>query len=229
MPDKWLVFGGWSLPPEILSPVFGDSATYIDLNPMFCDIIINETLKENWNEIIFNKIKQIIPRQDINIAGWSTGAFIAFALSGWVKPQKMALLSASPSFCKRDGFIFGPDRSVVKAMRRQLRRNRISTLENFHEQCGLNNKTGLSDKYSVEELDLGLQFLEHIFLFPLQKPLCPTLLFHGKEDAIIPWRAGEFFAREIGATKTILSGGHVFFLDDSNTLSIRNALIQDKL
>jgi hypothetical protein len=225
MSNNWLVFGGWSLSPDILSPIFGNNSTYIDVNSLFGDIIIKETLKENWNEIIFDKIKQVIPRQDINIAGWSTGAFFAYALTGSVKPQKMALLSASPSFCKRDGFMFGQDRSVIRVMRRQLRRNRISVLENFQQQCGSNNYNAVSDKYSVDELDQGLQFLEHVFLSPLQKPLCPTLLFHGKEDAIIPWRAGEFFAREIGAAKTILSGGHAFFLDDSNALFVRNALI----
>ena len=225
MSNNWLVFGGWSLPPDILSPIFGNNSTYIDVNSLFGDIIIKETLKENWNEIIFDKIKQVIPRQDINIAGWSTGAFFAYALTGSVKPQKMALLSASPSFCKRDGFIFGPDRGVVRAMRRQLKRNKFSVLENFQQQCGLKNHTGLSDKYSVKELDLGLQFLENIYLHPLQKPVCPTLLFHGKEDAIIPCEAGEFLARETGAANTILPGGHVFFLEASNALFVRNALI----
>ena len=225
MSNNWLVFGGWSLPPDILSPIFGNNSTYIDVNSLFGDIIIKETIRENWDEILFNKIKHAIPSQDINIAGWSTGAFFAYALTGSVKPQKMALLSASPSFCKRDGFMFGQDRSVIRVMRRQLRRNRISVLKNFQQQCGLNQYNPSSENYSTEELISGLHFLEGINLLPLQKPLCPTLLFHGKEDTVIPSLAGEFFAREIGAAKTILPGGHTFFLDDSNARCIRNALI----
>jgi len=97
-------------------------------------------------------------------------------------------------------------------MRRQLRRNRISGLKNFQRQCGLNNYNAVSDKYVRHELEQGLQFLEHIF-FPPAKPLSNTAV-SCKEDAIIPFQAGEFLAREIGATKAILTGGHTFFLDD---------------
>jgi esterase/lipase len=224
MSIKWLVFGGWSLPPGILSPIFGDNAIYIDVNSLFGDIVFGETLYENWNAVIFDAIKRAIPDQPVNIAGWSTGAFFAYALSGSIKPQKMVLLSASPSFCKRDGFNFGQEKSVITVMQRQLKRNKFSVLENFRNQCGLIEYNAASENCSTEELTSGLNFLKKINLLPLKKPLPPTLLFHGKEDAIVPCLAGEFFAEEIGATKTILSGGHTFFLKDSNALFIRNTI-----
>jgi hypothetical protein len=224
MPDKWLVFGGWSLPPHLLSPVFGNEATYIDVNRLFPDIIAKESLLENWKEITFNKIKHLIPNWPVHISGWSTGAFFAYALSGIIKNQRLLLLSASPSFCKRDGFIHGLDSGVLKVMRRQLARDKISVLKNFKKQCGLDEYNAASEKYSTEELASGLHFLEQINLQPLHKTPCPTLLFHGKEDAIISCQAGEFLAQEIGAAKTILSGGHTFFLDGSNAWCIRNAM-----
>ncbi|MGB7569270.1 MAG: alpha/beta hydrolase [Chitinivibrionales bacterium] len=224
MQSKWLVFGGWSLPPDILSPVFSNEATYVDVNKLFLDIIAEKCLKDTWVEIISDKTAHLIAKAPVCIAGWSTGAFLAYALSTIIKPQKMILLSASPSFCKRAGFVHGQDSAVIKVMRRQLTRNKLSVLENFQKQCGLDQYIRLAENYSAEELTSGLHFLEKINLLPLKKPLCPTLLFHGKEDAIIPSKAGEFFARETGAAKTILPGGHVFFLDDSNALLIRNAV-----
>jgi len=221
MANKWLVFGGWSLPPDILSPIFGAHAIYLDVNELFGDIFIEEKQAENWNAILFNKLNPMLPNHPICIAGWSTGAFFAYALSGIVKPKKMFLLSASPSFCKREGFIHGQDRSVVKVMRRQLARNKTSVLKNFQLQCGLHEYNPKAENYSVQELDWGLQFLENISLLPLQKSLCPTHIFHGKQDAIVPYLAGELFAREIGAAKTILPGGHAFFLDDASMGTIR--------
>jgi len=224
MHDKWLVFGGWSLPPDIVSPVFGNEATYVDVNKLFLDIIAEERLRDAWIEIISGKTAHLIANPPVCIAGWSTGAFFAYALSDILKPQKMILFSASPSFCKRDGFIHGQDIGVLKAMRRQLTRNKIPVLNNFQKQCGLTQYNRAGENYASEELTSGLHFLEKINLLPLKKPLCPTLLFHGKEDAVIPSKAGEFFAGETGAAKTILPGGHVFFLDDSNASFIRNAI-----
>ena len=224
MSGHWLVFGGWSLPPNILSPIFGNNSTYIDVNPLFGELFIEKALRKNWTAIIFDKIRQVVPNQPVNIAGWSTGAFFAYALSAVMKPQRMLLLSASPSFCKRDGFVHGQDIGVIKVMRRQLTRNKISALINFQKQCGLDEYNPASENYSTEDLASGLRFLEQINLLPLHKPLCPTLLFHGEEDAIIPYQAGEFFARETGAAKTILSGEHTFFLDHSNALFIRNVV-----
>ena len=224
MATEWLVFGGWSLPPDILSPIFGDNATYIDVNTLFEGIFSQEVLPENWDILIFDTIKNAAPDQLLNIAGWSTGAFFAYALSQRINPIKMVLLSATPSFCKRDGFMHGQDRSVVKAMRRQLTRNKTSVLKNFQLQCGLREYNSKAENYSARELDWGLQFLENISLLPLQKPLCLTHVFHGKEDAIVPYQAGESFAREIGAAKTILPGGHAFFLDDASMKTIKSEL-----
>lgn len=224
MNNHWLVFGGWSLPPEILSPVFGNEATYIDVNRLFTHIFAEDRLRENWAQIIFTTIKHVIPNRIVHFAGWSTGAFFAYAFSSIVKPQKMLLLSVSPSFCKRDDFVHGQDSVVVKAMRRQLTRDKFQVFRNFQKQCGLEVYDAASEKYSLEELTSGLRFLEQISLMPLGKTTCPTFLFHGKEDAIIPWQAGDFFADETGAAQTILPGGHVFFLDDSNALVVRNAM-----
>jgi pimeloyl-ACP methyl ester carboxylesterase len=105
-------------------------------------------------------------------------------------------------------------------MRRQLARNKISVLRNFQQQSGMSEYNSMAENYSVPELDWGLQFLEEISLLPLQKPLCPTQIFHGEEDAIIPYQAGESFAHETGAAKTILPGGHAFFLDDASMRTI---------
>jgi esterase/lipase len=224
MTHDWLVFGGWSMPPEMLSSIFGNNAVYIDVNTLFVEILQEEKIIDNWDNVVLDKIKGFLKSPIVNIAGWSTGAFFAYTLCARLNPKHLVLLSATPSFCKRDDFAFGQNPTVLKLMRKQLKRSKLSVLKDFQIQCGCKEYSPLAERYSQQELIAGLQYLENICLFPLHKPPCAVQLFHGKEDAIIPYEAAEFLAQELGVAKTILSGGHTFFLDDEAAALIRTEI-----
>ena len=213
MQSKWLVFGGWSLPPDILSPVFSNEATYVDVNKLFLDIIAEKRLKDTWVEIISDKTAHLIAKAPVCIAGWSTGAFFAYALSDIVKPQKMILLSASPSFCKRDGFIHGQDSGVIKVMRRQLTRNKLSVLENFQKQCGLDQYNGHGGELLRRRIDLRIAFSRKNKSAAIKKTFVP--------DTFVSWkrrrhhslaRPGNSLHGKPGQQKLFYRAGMCFFL-----------------
>jgi surfactin synthase thioesterase subunit len=224
MEPKWVVFGGWSLPPEMLKPLFGEQSIYIDVNHLFHQVINNDALIDRWPDRLLDAVMPLLPDNELRLAGWSTGSFFAYALAGLLQPSRLALLSGSLSFCNQGGYRFGQETSTLKIMRRQLKRDRISVLKDFQHQCGLSDYSPFAEKYSPEALFAGLVFLEHVDMSQFPKPLCTTHVFHGKEDAIIPFRAGEFLAKEIGAKIAILPGGHVFFMDEKVQETIKRKI-----
>ena len=227
METKWVVFGGWSLPPEMLKPLFGEQSIYIDVNHLFHQVINNDALIDRWPDRLLDAVMPLLPDNELRLAGWSTGSFFAYALAGLLQPSRLALLSGSLSFCNQGEYRFGQEISRLKIMRRQLKRDRISVLKDFQHQCGLSDYSLSAEIYSPEALLAGLVFLEHADISHLPKTTCPTYLFHGKDDAIIPVFAGEFIAKEIGAKITILPGGHVFFKDEKVQETIKNNFIKD--
>lgn len=216
MKYRWIVIGGWSISPDILIPLFGGESVYIDINEYFMNIVDGGTLDEKWPEKILNNLPEIINVPDIAIAGWSSGAFVAYTLAGIIKPKRLVLLSAALSFCKREKHIYGQKQSVLKIMRRQLKRDKIAVLKDFQKKCGLNVYCSDSEKYSFEALNAGLVFLEHVDLSSYPIPLCPIHIFHGKEDEIIPCNSGELMSKKTGSEFYALPGGHVFFNNKSN-------------
>jgi surfactin synthase thioesterase subunit len=224
MKYRWLVIGGWSISPDILIPLFGRKSVYIDINDYFQNIVAGETLDEKWPEKIIHSLSNFIYDTDIAIAGWSSGAFAAYTLAGIIKPKRLALLSAALSFCKRKNHIYGQEQSVLKVMRRQLKRDNIAVLKGFQKQCGLNEYCDKSEKYSIENLNAGLVFLEHVDLSSYPIPLCPISIFHGKEDEIFPCNSGELMSKKTGSEFYALPGGHVFFNIKENHDFIKNKL-----
>jgi len=224
MAGKWIVFGGWSLPATMLLPLFGSESIYIDVNDHFLALAQKEKLIERWPAILHDAVKEIAAGPGACIAGWSTGAFFAYSMAGLLHPRRLALLSASLSFCTRGEFHFGQECSALKIMRRQLRRNKTAVLKDFQKKCGLPEFCKESENYSTEALNAGLVFLEEVDVSLLSKPLCPTTIFHGREDAIIPYQAGEVLSKELGEQITIFPGGHAFFMDTNVQKTVINIL-----
>jgi hypothetical protein len=216
MDNRWLVFGGWSLPPVILHPLFGATADYVDVNLILPKLIDSRNiLKHSWQSILRTIIMDETGGSFCGIAGWSTGAFCAYALREYFPLCSTLLISAAPSFCTREGFPFGQNPSVIKVMRRQLRRDKTVVLESFRQQCGISAGYPLVQaEYSIETLDAGLLFLEQVSLFPLNTPDLPLNIFHGMDDTVIPVDGAKVF-EEAGASMHYYPGNHVFFLDST--------------
>ncbi len=208
--SKAIVFGGWALGPEILKPVFGESASYIDVNHLVSALFNCETLVENWPEKVIS-ILQLTDKVDC-LVGWSTGAMFAFALARKMNVDRLILLSATPSFCRNGTFKFGTRPSVLDQMIRNIDSDPVPTLSSFIERCGLDPQKIDFDRYSSEQLKKGLKFLKQADLHPLAPLPLKPLFLHGREDEIIPWDASVYFSRETGGVHHELAGSHTFFL-----------------
>jgi len=254
MIERWLVFGGWAIDPAVLQPLFGDSASFIDINPLMPLTIDNDALRSDWQDRILITLKPVIPEKPFGIAGWSTGAIIAAALASKINPGAGIFISATPSFCRRreQNFLQGQRNSVLKTMRDQLAVNHKTVLENFYKQCGLkfppnelispeiNSDTPLSlfrqsignkntcvpseNNFNNKLLADGLVFLENVNLLPLNKFTSPALFLHGKQDSVVPVAAGRYFCAKAGGSFFEYEGPHAFFMN--NHLQIKTAITE---
>ena len=218
MDKRWLVLGGWSLPPDILRPLFGEGAEFIDINVIMEKLIDGAgSLNRNWHLILRRSIQQQTQETFSGLAGWSTGAFCAYALRQYFPLCGTLLISAAPSFCSRDDFPFGKNPSIIKIMRRQLQQNKEAVLESFWKQCGFTEDylQPVQTNYSADTLQSGLLFLEQVSLLPLCKTDAPLHLFHGTNDAIIPVAGARIFEEAAGASAHYYPGNHVFFLEQN--------------
>lgn len=210
MDERWIVFGGWAFKPEILKPIFGEKSIYIDINTFMDEIIgIDQRLASDWARCFAEKFKSYFADNTF-VAGWSSGALIAYALLSFVKPSASVLISPTLSFCRRDSFRFGTKPSILQSMRLGLQNDKKGVLETFASRCGI-----FSDEFSScsqKELEKGLTFLEHVDL-RYNKPFdSPVLVLHGTNDVIVPPDAGKYLSIHAGAVYKEFDGPHAFFI-----------------
>jgi pimeloyl-ACP methyl ester carboxylesterase len=219
---KWIVFGGWAVDAAILKPVFSDNSDFIDVNPIMPLLMESEILRSDWRNCLLDSIESRIPDKPFGIAGWSTGAMLAWSVASLIKPVAGVFLSATPSFCRRreSGFLYGRKRSVLIQMRENLAVNPEQTVRNFLTNCGIQNEPGDSQTACIpNQLIAGLHFLEQASLLPVEKPSFPLLFLHGTDDAIIPAKAGGYFSTKAGGTFVEHNGPHAFFINNPAAVS----------
>jgi hypothetical protein len=211
MSKNTLVFGGWSLSPALLEGCFGQDCTYIDSNeimPFLFDK--NNNLKNTWSLIVKQHL-QLSDTLHYHLAGWSTGAMIALALASILQVQTLTLISPTVSFCRREGFRHGTHPSVLRSMREQLQQHPQNVLEKFYRSCDFDEIFTPDSTYTVQQLTLGLHFLEQA---DLTKTVCTcsnTNIIHGRNDAIIPYSAAATTAGVCGGTLHCINAGHAVF------------------
>ncbi len=214
MAEPWLVFGGWGFSPEVLRPLFGEDSVYIDTNGIMSFLVENGKLRADWIDIVRAKVRNSASVDVRRIAGWSTGAIIACGLALSSPVERVVLLSATPSFCRREGFKIGQRPLVLDRMRKELVMPGNSTLDDFGVRSGSKSEAFLKTAQGTHDLIDGLHFLEQVNLLPyLKKIPAHTQVFHGDKDLIIPHEAGKMLADRIGAHFSLVSGGHAFFCD----------------
>lgn len=212
MDERWIVFGGWAFKPEIFEPLFGGKSVYIDINSIMNEIIgIDQTLASNWAERVADRFTSYFST-DALVAGWSSGAMIAYALSPLVKPAASVFFSSTLSFCRRDTHRFGTKPSLLQSMRLSLKDDKKGVLERFALRCGMdfNSFSACSQK----ELENGLYFLEYADLHNIKPYSSPILLLHGSNDVIVPPDAGKYLSIHAGAIYKEFDGPHAFFVNN---------------
>jgi surfactin synthase thioesterase subunit len=217
MIDKWIVFGGWAIPPQILAPLFGPEALLIDTNEMMPDLVRGETLVNDWQGVLFDRLLPQLPEEPFGIAGWSTGSLLAYAFALRTRPARGVFISATPSFCRRQGFPYGWKPSVLKAMRGELASDPDKVLAEVYIQYGIETSSLVS--LNVKNLTAGLFFLEQANLLPVKLLPFPALFLHGKTDSIIPTGAGKYFCDATGGTFAGYDGPHAFFKNQCHKIS----------
>ena len=210
MPETWIVFGGWAVKPEILAPLFGPSAVFIDSNPVAPAMMRGTALAPDWRRLAIDCIAPKIPPGTLRIAGWSTGAILAAAVAGFAKPSCAVFISATPSFCRRPGFAFGWKGRVLQAMREELASDRGWVLDKFYMQCGIGDAQAAG---TDAELSAGLHFLEQASLLPPAPFPFPSLFLHGNADTVVVPDAGKYFCKEGGGRYKEFDGPHAFFVN----------------
>jgi pimeloyl-[acyl-carrier protein] methyl ester esterase len=213
MPDKWIVFGGWALRPDLLRPLFGDNSIYVDTNDIMPALVKDGKLLPDWVDIARTKTVLADRQADYDLAGWSTGAIVACALSATVPVKKLVLLSSTPSFCMREGFSFGQRPKVLDVMRRGLLKPGNNVVGDFGIKSGISGAALIKVVHEPQNLVDGLHFLEQVDLLPhLRKIAAHARVFHGAQDPIVSPEAGKMLSDLIGAEFSLLPGGHAFFL-----------------
>ncbi len=214
MADRWLVFGGWAVSPLILRSLFGAESTYVDSNAMMPSLVNKGELIDNWEVAVTKEVEHFLSGDVAGIAGWSTGAILACALALRVRTKKLVLLSATPSFCRREGFRFGWTPGVLRDMREHLCGKDNTVVGDFLVSAGVPETFFHPACLDQKILAAGLSFLEQVNLLPaLAKPACGVTVLHGKEDGIVPYKAGEVVAGMLGTKCQAFEGGHAFFVE----------------
>jgi surfactin synthase thioesterase subunit len=219
MVDRWIVFGGWGIAPAILRPLFNANTAFLDSTRIAESLIGNGTLVPDWKETMADRIKPQFPGKPYGIAGWSTGAIMAWALADIMQPAAAIYLSATPSFCRIPGFPHGQHPSLLRTMRRRLAKEPAPVLDDFCEECGMSPKNcaTFQNGLPISSLIAGLYFLEQATLFPLEKPDYKALFLHGSRDTIVPATAGRYFSNQVGGVFEEFDGPHAFFTDQYDT------------
>jgi pimeloyl-ACP methyl ester carboxylesterase len=212
MDERWIVFGGWAFEPEILKPLFSENSVYIDVNSIMNEIIgIDKTLASDWPQRIADRFSGFF-KDNTYIAGWSSGAMIAYAVSSLVKPDASVLISPTLSFCRRDSYHFGSKPSLLQSMRLSLQSDKIGVLERFASRCGMDFHS--FSTCSQKELENGLYFLEYADLRNVKPPLSPIVILHASNDVIVPPDAGKYLSIHAGAVYKEFDGPHAFFINN---------------
>lgn len=141
------------------------------------------------------------------LGGWSLGAMLALqiAVAAPRSVRGLVLMSGAARLVADEGYA-GIDPLALGAMGRRLRTRAPQVLRDFAHQCLVPETDAQFEEHyrqralghSVAELTVGLKFLAGLDLrHHLATLRCPTLLYHGSHDAIVPPACAEYLASRL--------------------------------
>lgn len=227
MAHKVFAIGGWAVPNSVFNSYLDSQTIHIDINLYMPKLITQGTLINNWKEVLRDLVLLgEVDHDSATLIGWSTGAIASLAIAPLFKNIiKLILISATPSFCRRDCFRSGVHPSILKKMINALNDNPKPVLQQFYKDCGFFEDSSFYEIYSKEELICGLQFLEQVSLFPIQKLSIPVICIHGTDDKIVPVEAGKFLCRNLGGEWMEFKGPHAFFSNEYKYIKELNNIL----
>jgi pimeloyl-[acyl-carrier protein] methyl ester esterase len=167
------------------------------------------------------------------IIGWSMGAIVA--LEACIKEQlnvgRIVGIAATARFCAAEGYPFGLDSQVVRAVKMGLSKKAADIMRGFLGDVAspyqlpddlMEKQIASSLSMGIETLSHGLQYLNDTDLRgSLGSLKIPLLVINGRRDRIVPWQAGEFLSNNVprGAFIPDDESGHNLVLTNPNGLA----------
>ena len=142
----------------------------------------------------------------ITLCGWSMGAMLAMlAAHRWPdKVERLILVSATPSFVRRDDWAHALDTAALNEFAAQVKSDAATALGRFVALFNRNdsNARHLNKALSIQMmppadiLATGLMLLREMDLRGLAPLVAqPTLLIHGEHDPLMPVEAARWLAQ----------------------------------
>jgi pimeloyl-[acyl-carrier protein] methyl ester esterase len=181
---------------------------------------------------MLESLAEILPASCI-VCGWSLGGQMAIelALREPVRVRKLALISTTPSFVKREDWQWGMESSMLQLFTQNLKRDYPTTMNRFltlQVSGGSDTASVLSQlrKSLVERrepdgvaLEAGLQILLTSDLRgKLEYIQQPVLLVHGENDVITQPGAAKWMNEQLPESELVMLPrcGHAPFLSHSD-------------
>jgi pimeloyl-ACP methyl ester carboxylesterase len=215
---KIIIISGWAAPEKYLKLLSDDLAGISEVSTVSIhempSLVSDGAAGENASGIpvsdyalgLISMIKESGP---CLLVGWSTGGMIALeaALHLSDKVKGLILISTAARFSSDDDYRHGTAPSVVRTMTRGVMREPERTLTDFFERAHepFSEDAGLIREEVDAALSIGSEGLLAGLKYLLERDLrallgsinIPSVVLHGKEDAIIPWQAGKFLSDNI--------------------------------
>lgn len=173
-------------------------------------------------------VARILPESCI-VCGWSLGGEIAIelALREPMRVKKLALISTTPCFVKREDWLWGMETSMLQLFAQNLKRDYATTMKRFltlQVSGGSDSSSTLSQlRKSLAErrdpdeaaLEAGLQILLTSDVREKLKYIeQPVLVIHGEHDVITHPDAAKWMNKQLRESKLIMLPrcGHAPFL-----------------
>src|SRR5690348_2239710 len=185
-------------------------------------------LQGNTSDCVLESIAEVLPESCI-VCGWSLGGEIAIelALREPERVRKLALISTTPCFVKRENWQWGMEASMLQLFAQNLKRDYVTTMKRFltlQVNGGSDSSSILSQlRKSLAErrepdeaaLEAGLQILLTSDLRDKLKYIQqPVLLLHGENDVITHPSAAKWMNGQLRESELIMLSrcGHAPFL-----------------
>jgi len=176
-----------------------------------------------------------LPKEPCVLAGWSLGGMLSMqlALTYPERIKALVLVSSTPCFAKKEGWIHGCDAKVLQDFQQGIEQQAAKTMSRFfslmfhgenstRKQLNSIAHTAINQQapVSTHGMQEGLRLLETLdFREKISKITQPTLLMHGEQDVIIPVQASALLAKEIphSTLHRFEQCGHAPFLTQTKT------------
>jgi len=211
---------GWACPPQRIAPLAHQLETRLEVKVVCLDLLdLHHPSQPGGSRdmpspytVRLNKHIQHIPGSALLI-GWSMGGMIALEQAACFPDEitGVVLIGSTVRFCRSHDWPHGQSALRVQAMMGGLKIAPGRTLSRFYRECAhpliLDKATGETYVneamvYDPDQLHDGLKYLSASDLRDLTSNIeVPTLLLHGREDAIIPCSAAEWLHSKLDGSR----------------------------